>query len=58
MNKYGPKAQREIKKTLDEYRHGTLKSGRSNKPVKNRQQALAIGISKARDKHYKVPESQ
>ena len=55
MNKYGPKAQAEIHKALDERQHGTLRSGQSNRKVTSRKQAIAIGISKARDKHYKVP---
>ncbi len=47
MNKYGPKAQRMIEKTMHEYDRGTLRSGRSKKAVDSRQQALAIGISKS-----------
>ncbi len=57
MNKYGPKAQREISKTLHKYKTGTLKSGNSDQPVKSKRQAVAIGISKARAKHYKVPNT-
>ncbi len=56
MNKYGPKAQEEIEKTMEEYKEGKLHSGKSKQPVKDRDQALAIGISKARSKHYKVPK--
>ncbi len=57
MNKYGPKASRMIGKTMHEFHEGQLKSGKARKPVKDRQQALAIGISKARKYHYKVPSS-
>lgn len=56
MNKYGPKAQDIIEDTLHEYKQGKLKSGQSGQTVKSRKQAIAIGISKARDKHYKVPK--
>lgn len=56
MTKYGPKAQDIIEDTMHEYKEGKLKSGKSGQPVKNRKQAVAIGISKARDKHYKVPK--
>lgn len=55
MAKYDSKAQHIIGDTLHEFKHGQLKSGKSGKPVKNRKQAVAIGISKARDKHAKVP---
>lgn len=55
MNKYGPKATKVIEKTMSEYKHGKLKSGQSGKKVKDRDQAIAIGISKAKKSHYKVP---
>lgn len=56
MTKYGPKAQDIIEDTMHEYKEGKLKSGKSGQPVKSQKQAVAIGISKARDKHYKVPK--
>jgi len=37
---------------------GTLKSGKSHKRVKNREQAIAIGLSKARKKGAKVPRTK
>jgi Family of unknown function (DUF6496) len=46
--KYGKQAQREVH---IEMRH--MKSGKH--PVKNRKQAIAIGLSKARQKGAKVP---
>ncbi len=46
--KYGKKAQREVR---TEMHH--MKSGKH--PVKNRKQAIAIGLSKARRKGAKVP---
>ncbi len=55
MNRYGPKAQHHIEKTIKSYEKGTLKSGRSGRVVTNRKQAIAIGIETARKKHYKVP---
>ncbi len=58
MNKYGPKAKQTVEKTMHEYAQGTLHSGKYQHPVKNRQQALAIGISKARQHHYKVPSDR
>lgn len=56
MAKYGKKARQTIAKTMHEYGEGKLKSGgKSKTPVKNREQAVAIGISKARHKGEKVP---
>ena len=55
----GPKSKRTVRKkmqkTMHEYKHGKLKSGKSGKTVKNRKQAIAIGLSKARKKGAKVP---
>jgi hypothetical protein len=55
MSDYSEKAEREIDKTMHEYGKGELKSGRSGKKVTSQKQAVAIGISKAREKGYKVP---
>jgi hypothetical protein len=55
MNKYGKKAQEEVKKAMHEFKKGKLKSGKSKKPVKKKEQAVAIGLSKARKKGGKVP---
>jgi hypothetical protein len=42
------------------YKKGTAKSGRSGKggKVKSRKQAIAIGLSKARNKGQKVPKKK
>lgn len=50
MNKYGPKAQHEVEKTMHEHKH----EGK----YKNRKQAVAVGLSKARQKGGKVPEKK
>lgn len=55
MAKYGKKAQEKVKETMEEYKEGKLKSGSSNKKVKSRKQAVAIGLSKARREGDKVP---
>ncbi len=52
--KCGPKAQKKISKVMHEYGSGKLKSGRSNKKVTNRKQAVAIAISEARKEGDKV----
>lgn len=55
MAKYGPKAQEEVEKTMHEFKHGNLKSGKSGKKVTDRDQAIAISLNKARKKGAKVP---
>jgi len=57
MNKYGPKAQKKVEETMHEYKQGTLKSGRSGKKVTSRKQAIAIGLSEAREEGGKVPKN-
>lgn len=56
MNKYGPKAQKEVKKTMHKFKEGKLKSGNSDKKVANPKQAVAIGLSEARKKGAKAPK--
>lgn len=55
MPKYSKKAQETIAGTMDKFKKGELKSGGSGKKVTNPKQAVAIGISEAREKHEKVP---
>jgi hypothetical protein len=55
MAKYGKKAQSKVKRAMRERKHGTLKSGRSGKKVTSRKQAIAIGLSEAREAGAKVP---
>jgi hypothetical protein len=55
MPKYSRASQTKVKKTMHEYKEGTLKSG-SGKKVKSRKQAIAIGLSEARKKGAKVPK--
>lgn len=56
--KYGKGVQTKMKKVMDEYKHGSLKSGRSNKKVTSRKQAIAIGLSEARKRGMKVPKKK
>jgi hypothetical protein len=53
--KYGPKAQKLVQRAMRRRKHGTLRSGRSGKKVTNPKQAIAIGLSEAREKGAKVP---
>jgi len=58
MAKYGKTSQRKVKKAMHEYKSGKLKSGRSGRNVKNRKQAIAIGLSQARKRGAKVPKKR
>lgn len=53
--KYGAKASEKVEKALHERKAGTLKSGGSGKKVTSRKQAIAIGLSEAREAGGKVP---
>jgi hypothetical protein len=55
MAKYSKGAQKKVEKAMHEKKHGQLKSGSSGKKVKNRKQAIAIGLSEARKEGKKVP---
>ena len=57
MARYSKESQNKVKKVMDEMKEGKLKSGRSGKKVTNRKQAIAIGLSEARDNGYKVPKA-
>ena len=56
MARYGKKAQSKVKRAMHERKRGTLRSGRSGKRVTSRKQAIAIGLSEAREKGAKVPK--
>jgi hypothetical protein len=55
--KYGPKAQKKVERALHELKRGKLRSGRSGK-VTSRKQAIAIGLSEAREAGDKVPKKK
>ena len=55
MAKYSKTAQDKVEKTMHERKHGTLKSS-SGKKVTSKKQAIAIGLSEAREKGAKVPK--
>lgn len=54
MAKYGQAAQKRVKSAMHRRKKGTLKSS-SGATVKSRKQAIAIGLSEAREKGGKVP---
>ena len=55
--KYGEAASRSVESAMRRRKRGTLRSGRGGRggPVKKRAQAIAIGLSEAREKGAKVP---
>jgi hypothetical protein len=55
MARYGKAAAKRVKSAMRRRKRGTLKSGRSGKRVTSRKQAIAIGLSEAREKGAKVP---
>ncbi|MBI4035889.1 hypothetical protein HY383_02985 [Candidatus Daviesbacteria bacterium] len=58
MARYGKKAGQMVKEAMHKMKRGQLKSGKSSKTVKSRKQAIAIGLSEAREKGVRVPSSR
>jgi hypothetical protein len=56
QRKYSPAAGKKVEKVMHEWKHGALKSGRSGRKVRSRKQAIAIGLSEARQRHLKAPK--
>ena len=57
MAKYGKSASKNVKSAMRRRKRGTLKSG-SGRKVTSRKQAIAIGLSEAREKGGKVPRKR
>lgn len=54
-NKYSAKAEKKIKKVMDEFGEGRLRSGsKKGRVVTNPKQAIAIGISEAKKRGMRV----
>ncbi|MGA2414864.1 MAG: DUF6496 domain-containing protein [Candidatus Sulfotelmatobacter sp.] len=58
--KYGQAASKSVASAMRRKKKGTLRSGRGGKggAVKSRKQAIAIGLSEAREKGAKVPKKK
>ncbi|WP_186461810.1 DUF6496 domain-containing protein [Mucilaginibacter pallidiroseus] len=57
MAKYSEKASEKVGEVLHEMKEGKLKSS-SGKKVTSRKQAIAIGLSEAREEGAKVPKKK
>ncbi len=53
--KYSKAAEESVETAMHKMKEGKLKSGRSGKTVKSKEQAVAIGLSEARKKGARVP---
>lgn len=56
--KYSKKASKKVERAMHEMKRGELRSGRSGKKVTSRKQAIAIGLSEARESGAKVPRKK
>ena len=55
MAKYSKKAGEKVELAMKEMKEGKLRTGRSGKKVTDPKQAIAIGLSEAREEGAKVP---
>ena len=58
MSEYSKKSGEYVENAVKEMKQGKLTSGRSGKKVKSREQAIAIGLSEARQAGAKVPSQK
>ncbi|HTS44324.1 MAG TPA: DUF6496 domain-containing protein [Puia sp.] len=58
MAKYSKESQHKVEKVMHEMKEGKLRSGRSRKKVTNPKQAIAIGLSEAREEGAKLPKKR
>jgi uncharacterized protein DUF6496 len=56
--KYGKAASKRVASAMRRRKKGTLRSGGSGRKVTSRKQAIAIGLSEAREKGAKVPRKR
>jgi hypothetical protein len=58
--KYSRSASKDVESAMSKRKKGTLKSGKGGKggKVKSKKQAIAIGLSEARQKGKKVPKKK
>ena len=56
MARYSKLASVKVERAMHEMKQGKLRSGRSGRRVTSRKQAIAIGLSEAREKGARVPK--
>ena len=56
--KYSKGAAEKVSRAMKKRKAGTLRSGRSGRKVKSRKQAIAIGLSEARQRGARVPKKK
>ncbi|MDD5055085.1 MAG: DUF6496 domain-containing protein [Candidatus Peribacteraceae bacterium] len=56
--RYSKKAQKSVEKEMHAYKRGKARSGPAKRKVTSRKQAIAIGLSKAREAGAKVPSKK
>jgi uncharacterized protein DUF6496 len=56
--RYSVKASEKVERAMRELKRGDLRSGRSGKVVTSRKQAIAIGLSEAREAGARVPSQR
>lgn len=54
--RYSTAASKSVESAMRRRKRGTLRSGKSGTKVTSRKQAIAIGLSEAREKGAKVPK--
>jgi uncharacterized protein DUF6496 len=57
MARYSEGASKSVERAMHRRKKGTLRSGGSGKKVTSRKQAIAIGLSEAREKGARVPSA-
>ena len=58
MARYSKKAGEKVERAMKEMKQGKLRSGRSGEKVTEPKQAIAIGLSEAREAGAKVPKKK
>jgi Family of unknown function (DUF6496) len=53
--RYSPSAAKDVEAEMRRYKRGSARSGKAGGKVKSRQQAIAIGLAKARKEGKRVP---
>ena len=56
--RYSRSASKDVERVMRKRKRGTLRSGGSGRKVTSRKQAIAIGLSEARQKGKKVPRKR